>query len=1234
MSFFKVVAKPPKNVNAPYTIDVDFVVPPGPDLMVRGGDFYGVWDSENGIWSRDINVVQRIVDDALFKEAEKYPGAIVKSMSGFSSGAWMTFRNYLKNVSTNVHTLDSTLLFADHDIKRADYATKKLPYSLQDGDISAWEALVSTLYNEDERRKIEWAIGSVVSGKSRHIQKFFVFYGSSGTGKSTILNIIEDLFRGYTTTFDAKALGISSRQFATSAFSEDPLVAIQHDGDLSKIEDNTRLNSIISHELMLVDEKFKKPYQTRFNAALFIGTNSPVKITDSKSGLIRRLIDISPTGDKIESSKYHDLMSKVKFEHGAIAKHCLNIFESLGEHYYDSYRPNTMMYLSNKVYQFVMDEYDFLIENDPIQIKTLYTRYLEYCNEGGVRDSQRLSRSDFKSEIASYYEEFKDRYYLEDGTRLRNVLTGFNDEKTRTVEIPSETITLKDADTSIFDQTFSDYPAQLATKSGTPRKKWDNVTTKLSDLDPKALHYVKVPENLIVVDFDISNNGVKDLEVNLKEASLFPPTYTEVSKSGGGVHLHYFYDGDLTKLSNVYKNGVEVKVYKGGSALRRQLTQCNDLPIATISQGSLPIKKEENRMLDDKKVKSEKALRDLIQRNLRKEIHPGTKPSVDFISTILEEAYESGLEYDVSDLKPKILLFAQKSTNHGLYCLKVADNLKYKSKSDAVPESISDSDESPIVFFDVEVYKNLFVICWMYDTDMEPVAMINPSPDDVDKLTKFRLIGFNNRRYDNHILYGRLMGYSNEELYNLSQAIINGERNAMFGAAYSLSYTDILDFSSKKQSLKKFEVELGINHLESWLDWDKPVEEAQIPYVVSYCKNDVRATRAVFHAREADFKAREILAKVSGLSVNESTNTHTAKILFGNNSKNAYKEFEYTDLSDLFPGYKFDKGVSSYRGENPSEGGYVYAEPGMYENVAVLDVASMHPTSIEQLNLFGPYTSNFSELKAARIAIKHGDFSTAKRMLDGRLTPFLDEKIAPDLAYALKIVINTVYGMTSAHFENPFRDPRNVDNIVAKRGALFMIDLKLAVQEKGYTVAHIKTDSIKIPNADEEIIKFVMDFGRDYGYEFEHETTYDKMCLVNDAVYIARKGDKWEAVGAQFQHPYVFKTLFSKEEVTFEDLCEVRQVTKGVIHIEYPDGRDVFVGRLGKFTPSRSGGNLVRELEGKRYAVTGTKGWTWEEASTFESNGVGYVDMSYAEHLAEKAKGTIEKFGSYEAFVE
>jgi hypothetical protein len=431
-------------------------------------------------------------------------------------------------------------------------------------------------------------------------------------------------------------------------------------------------------------------------------------------------------------------------------------------------------------------------------------------------------------------------------------------------------------------------------------------------------------------------------------------------------------------------------------------------------------------------------------------------------------------------------------------------------------------------------------------------------------------------------------------------------------------------------------------------DWDR---------VVEYCANDVRATEAVFEARKADFVARQILAELSGLSVNDTTQNHTAKIIFGDD-KHASKKFVYTDLSEEFPGYEFKLGKSYYKGEEPGEGGYVYAEPGMYENVAVLDVASMHPTSIIKLNAFGPYTEKFEDLIKARIAIKRKDFDAAMGMLDGKLEPFLsdphtgyDLEGADQLAYALKIVINIVYGLTSAKFDNPFRDLRNRDNIVAKRGALFMIDLKHALQEKGVQVVHIKTDSVKIPGATPEIIKFVTEFGEKYGYDFEHEATYDKFCLVNDAVYVA--GIKpvpweepypkieWSATGAQFQHPYVFKTLFSKEPLEYEDYCEGRSVLKGAMYLdksgsEEPDiSKMRHIGKTGLFVPvEKDGGILYRVNEDKFYAVSGTKGYLWLEADVAALKDDLEIDLSYFEKLKKAAIEAINKFGDFDDFVD
>ena len=726
-------------------------------------------------------------------------------------------------------------------------------------------------------------------------------------------------------------------------------------------------------------------------------------------------------------------------------------------------------------------------------------------------------------------------------------------------------------------------------------------------------------------------------------------------------------------------------------------------------------------MVSSEVIKSEKGLRAMILRNLNKEIHPATKPSICFIHQILEDAYNGDLSYDVTDMRNAVYAFAANSTNQADYCLKLVSQMKFKSEE---PSVNFETEDDELIFYDVEVFPNLFLVNWKIRGEGRPVVrMINPSPIDIEQLMKFKLIGFNCRRYDNHILYGRLMGYDNEQLYKLSQSIINGEPDCFFSEAYNVSYTDIYDFAAKKQSLKKWEIELGIHHQELGLPWDKPVPEHLWVKVAEYCDNDVIATEKVFDHLQADWTARQILADVAGLTVNDTTNSLTTRIIFGNN-RNPQSQFNYRNMGDMsvshqrwtitddltmyndvgdeftvfdeegrpmFCGYEYKNGKSIYRGEEVGEGGYVYAEPGMYRNIALLDIASMHPASIIAEQLFGPeYTKRFQEIRDARVAIKHKDFEAARKMLNGALAKYLDDEgMAADLAQALKIAINSVYGLTAAGFSNPFRDPRNVDNIVAKRGALFMVNLKHEVQKRGFTVAHIKTDSIKIPDATPEIIQFVMEYGKMYGYTFEHEATYEKMCLVNNAVYIAKYLDgkhagEWTATGAQFQIPYVYKTLFSKEPIEFEDMCETKAVTSALyldmneslpdvtmyeklklirskdydqttrpekrmldeyldisdeeLDAEIDAGHDYhFIGKVGQFCPIKpgcNGGLLCREKDGKYYAATGSKGYRWLESEMVQTLGKeNDIDRSYYDELVNGAIDTMSEYGDVEMFI-
>ena len=402
------------------------------------------------------------------------------------------------------------------------------------------------------------------------------------------------------------------------------------------------------------------------------------------------------------------------------------------------------------------------------------------------------------------------------------------------------------------------------------------------------------------------------------------------------------------------------------------------------------------------------------------------------------------------------------------------------------------------------------------------------------------------------------------------------------------------------------------------------------------------------------------------------------------------------EIIKSFPGYEFKNGKNMYRDTDMGFGGYIISNPGIYINVALLDVASLHPNSIRAMNCFGKYTKNFTDILDARVAIKHKDFDTARKMMDGKLAPYLDdESTAKDLAQALKIAINSVYGLTSANFDNPFRDIRNKNNIVALRGALFMRTLQDEVEDRGFKIVAIKTDSIKIANATKEIIDFCMDFAKSYGYTFEHEATYDRMCQINDADYIARYKDpkwcektygyvpgdnadhicEWTSTGAKFSVPYVFKTLFSKESIEFSDMCETKEV-KGSLYLdmneslsdvsteekelaklmkEYKDSETlpqrvldlkeeisrghnyIFVGKVGQFCPIKpgcGGGLLMREKDGKYNAATGSKGYRWLESEMVKQAGKERdIDCSYYNNLVDNAVDTISKYGDFEWFV-
>lgn len=1284
-------------------IDVVFYTTRTKEYLTSGGEPKAIYDRESGMWLEDSvqeNLAEYIAQDMLdYYElmTKEFPDDIITMQlptvtTGSDKDTWNLMRKSMKSIRgiqlELIDPLNSKLIFANEETTYADFATKKLKYAKQEGSIDNYNAIIRSVMSQEDIDKMEWVIGGGLTGNATENNRMLLLQGLPKCGKSQIMDIIEALYGGriqdggYTESIKFDTLADPNNRFALAGYLErNPLLLRNDDGNLSKLKDPTMLNQILEGTAIRSDRKNKSMIDIKPNALLIMATNYDVKL-DASSGLIRRIMDVYPDRNRyggLPATEWKRRMNAImKFELGAIAYHCEQLYLNDPEKYID-YKAEKLLARSDFLHDYLSEKMvasDSVLKQKEFDLKTLY---MDYKNEvekyAGIKAE---GYQEFKRKLNAYCDVFTDSHTHKWKGKNFDINKPVRDyEKHEPVE--PEKLVL-DKTESILDEMLKDLPAQYTKENDIPTCAWDKCKTTLKDLNTKKVHYVRVPENHIVIDFDIKgNDGNKCKELNLIEAAKWPKTYAEFSKGGGGVHLHYLYSGDVDMLaSSADRPDVEIKVYKGKTALRRKVTYCNDIPVATLAD--LPYKRKEKRVVNQFELKDEKHLRNLISKALRKEDNVGgTKSEIDWIYKNVEDAYKSGMKYDITDLQPQIMAFAWGSTNHGPECAALVLKMHFKSEEEV--SGVEDYTDDKLYFFDCEVFPNLFIICYMAEDETVPHRMINPTENEVYELMQKKLVGFNCRKYDNHMLYAKgVLGYSNRELYELSRKIVdhdidaNEKRNAMFAQAYGLSYADIFEYyevTEKGKSLKKWEVELGINHIENEYPWNQELAECHWEEVTDYCCNDVLATKAVFEATKPEFAAKKILARLAGGTVNDTRNKLATKIIFGD-EKHPQSEFNYRNLAEpttdgkpYFPGYSFKydpdkkKFVSTYKGEEVGEGGYVYAEPGMYSDVALLDIQSMHPSSIIAENLFGDeYTKRFAEIKSARVDVKHRDFESLKTKLDGIVNDIIEEEHLGEedmnsLQHALKIVINAVYGLTDASFDCEFKDPRNVDNIVAKRGALFMVDLKEAVQAQGYTVAHIKTDSIKIPNADDYIINFIYDFGKKYGYIFEHEATYDRMCLVNDAVYIAKYKekdgkpcDKWTATGAQFQHPYIFKTMFSKEPIELEDICEMKNVSGDAEIRMIKDDKNVFVGKVGKFIPVKEGCGgyeLYRCSKDKKTgtekksSLTGTNGYLFIDATSYRGTDISSVKDKvdydgYFADLCDKAYENMSQYGDVIAF--
>ena len=107
------------------------------DLMIKGRDFYAVWDEQAGEWSTNEQTLIDIVDGYLWAEFEKqkkeYPFPIVvRLMRESDSGSIDKWHKYCqKQMRDSYQVLDQKIIFADTVTTKLDYASHRLPFKME-----------------------------------------------------------------------------------------------------------------------------------------------------------------------------------------------------------------------------------------------------------------------------------------------------------------------------------------------------------------------------------------------------------------------------------------------------------------------------------------------------------------------------------------------------------------------------------------------------------------------------------------------------------------------------------------------------------------------------------------------------------------------------------------------------------------------------------------------------------------------------------------------------------------------------------------------------------------------------------------------------------------------------------------------------------------------------------------------------------------------------------------------
>lgn len=447
------------------------------------------------------------------------------------------------------------------------------------------------------------------------------------------------------------------------------------------------------------------------------------------------------------------------------------------------------------------------------------------------------------------------------------------------------------------------------------------------------------------------------------------------------------------------------------------------------------------------------------------------------------------------------------------------------------------------LFYDIEVFKEDALVVFK-DINKKIVNIFHNSFEGIlELITDKTLVGYNNYGYDDFILTAMINQQTPYQIKQLNDRIIAGEKvKNTHPAIVSLDCFQQIDVA--KPSLKKIEGNFGLSIIESKVDFtiNRKLTLEEIQETIGYCSYDVDTTVEVFKLRQKTYfepkqsiidllpeNKRRTAQKWNTTTI--SANVLTPKPLtkwFDIRLGNYNKEGNYS-LLEIPPQSAVNLWLTKEKGKYTHKEfgcdiefsfGGLHGVPSnqekRFEQVILLDVASLYPNIIIKLNALGEATNRYREIVERRLSVKHTD---------------------KQLSNALKLVINSCYGLLNNKFSTLY-NPKAAKS-VCLYGQICLYDLckRLAPTCR---LVNINTDGVAF-TTDSDYYKTVWkEWEADYDFTLE-EDHFDLFIQKDVNNYIGVENDKIKVKGGDVGR-YRDDSWFKNNNLRIVDIAIVNKL--------------------------------------------------------------------------------------------